>query len=202
MSERCETDRCSDEGKPFVQLSSAVNLSLRRSAPPGVSKAAAWESEMLLRCAKNSFRSMKKQWKRGQDEAVAKRAQANESTTRMYRRRCTVSPPYQFLDVHAFVSIQKYAHVKSQIEAYAERYSIPVSVVEELLHEQLLSDEASGPEDDDEESPAAWKVRMGMHHGLQDVSSSTLKKYAFLEVLETPWRSAEVFIRHASIRLL
>jgi hypothetical protein len=82
--------------------------------------------------------------------------------------------------------------MKSQIEAYAQKYSIPVSVVEELLHEQLLSDEASGPEDDEEESPEAWKVRMAMHHGLQDVSATALKKYTFLEVLKNPWRSDEV----------
>jgi hypothetical protein len=62
-----------------------------------------------------------------------------------------------------------------------------------------LSDEASGPEDDEEESHAAWKVRMAMHYGLQDVSPTNLKKYAFLEVLESPWRSDEVLISCALI---
>ncbi|KAJ7936258.1 hypothetical protein B0H13DRAFT_2303973 [Mycena leptocephala] len=86
----------------------------------------------------------------------------------------------------------KYAHIKSQIEDYAQKYSLLVSVVEELLHEQLLSDEASGPENDEEESPGAWKVRMAMRHGLQDVSATALKKFTFLEVLENRWRSDEV----------
>ncbi|KAJ7923895.1 hypothetical protein B0H13DRAFT_2399714 [Mycena leptocephala] len=142
-----------------------MDMEMKAKRPPGVSNAAVWDPETLLRCTKKSFRAMKKQWKRGHDDLVAKRAHVHERATRMYRRRCT-----------------KYAHIKSQIEAYAQKYSLPVSVVGELLHEQLLSDEASGPEDEDEEEPGAWK----------DVSSTALKKYAFLEVLENPWRSDEL----------
>jgi hypothetical protein len=69
-----------------------------------------------------------------------------------------------------------------------------VHVVRELVHEELISDEASGPEDKAIESPAAWKVRMAVQYGEKDVSPAALKDQSFLEVLECPWRSDEVFI--------
>jgi hypothetical protein len=62
----------------------------------------------------------------------------------------------------------------------------------ELLHEQLMSDEASGPENEDTRGLAAWKTRMAYTNGYDDVSAAALAKLNFLEVLEAPWRSDEV----------
>jgi hypothetical protein len=89
---------------------------------------------------------------------------------------------------------QKFAHIETQIEAYAAKYQIPVSVVRDLLHEELISDEASGPENEDEESFAAWKVRMAAAHGHKVLTPAALKNEHFLEVLKCPWRSDEVFL--------
>jgi hypothetical protein len=86
---------------------------------------------------------------------------------------------------------QKAKHMAGQAQSYAEKYGLPVRTVQEMIHEELLSDEASGPEG--EEDPAAWKVRMAQIHGLRDLSPAALKKERFLEVLECPWRSDEVF---------
>jgi hypothetical protein len=69
-----------------------------------------------------------------------------------------------------------------------------VHVVRELVHEELISDEASGPEDKVIESPAAWKVRMAVQYGEKDVSPAALKDQSFLKVLECPWHSDKVFI--------
>jgi hypothetical protein len=63
--------------------------------------------------------------------------------------------------------------------------------VRDLLHEELLSDEASGPQDEDEESFAAWKVRMAAAHGHKVLTPAALKDKHFLEVLK--W-SDEVFL--------
>jgi hypothetical protein len=68
-----------------------------------------------------------------------------------------------------------------------------VHIVREIVHEDFVSDEASGPEDKAIESPAAWKVRMAVQYGEKDVSPATLKDQSFLEVLECPLRSDEVF---------
>ncbi|KAJ6534263.1 hypothetical protein B0H19DRAFT_1271979 [Mycena capillaripes] len=126
---------------------------------------------MLLDCAKSSFHTLKQSWREGQNEEAAKKAEMNDRNTRMYRRRC-----------------RKYTQMEAQFEAYAEKYHILVSVV----HEQLLSDEASGPEDGQGESAAVWKVRVAAKYGLTDLSPSALKNQHFLEVLKFPWRSDEV----------
>lgn len=68
--------------------------------------------------------------------------------------------------------------------------------MKDLLTEQLLSDEASGPEDEEEESFAAWKVRMAAAHGLTVLTPAALKKEHFVEVLECPWRTNEVSLTH------
>ncbi|KAF7375724.1 hypothetical protein MSAN_00461900 [Mycena sanguinolenta] len=73
-----------------------------------------------------------------------------------------------------------------------QKYRVPVNIVHELVHEQLLSDEASGLEDEEIESPAAWKVQMAMQFGERDLSAAALKDQTFLEVLECPWRSDEL----------
>ncbi|KAJ7811974.1 hypothetical protein B0H13DRAFT_2383523 [Mycena leptocephala] len=64
----------------------------------------------------------------------------------------------------------------------------PKSVLE-LIHEQLMSDEASGQEETDMRGPAARKTRMSFKAGLGDLSDAELAKRAFFEVLDVPWRS-------------
>jgi hypothetical protein len=67
-------------------------------------------------------------------------------------------------------------------------------VANNLLTQELLSDEASGPEDENEESLAAWKVRMAAAAGHTDLTPAALKNKDFVEVLECPWRSDQVFL--------
>ncbi|KAJ7832224.1 hypothetical protein B0H14DRAFT_2592171 [Mycena olivaceomarginata] len=79
---------------------------------------------------------------------------------------------------------RKSGKFEEQIEAYAEKYCIPIHIVRELVHEELISDEVLGPENKAIESPAAWKVRMAVEYGEKDVSPAALKDPSFLEVLE------------------
>ncbi|KAJ7793369.1 hypothetical protein B0H14DRAFT_2622938 [Mycena olivaceomarginata] len=151
-----------------------VLIPRRTNRPPGVPETAVWDSRLLLKSAKQSFRTCKASWKKVYDAEAAKRAAINDRNTRRYRRRCT-----------------KYTHVKSQIDAYAAKLRIPRSVVEDLLSQELLSDEASGPEDDADETFDAWKVRMAAAAGHKNLTPAALKKEHFVEVFECPWRSDE-----------
>ncbi|KAJ7795450.1 hypothetical protein B0H14DRAFT_3554110 [Mycena olivaceomarginata] len=137
------------------------------------------------RCAKQSFRSCKAGWKKTQTPEAAERAAVNDCNTRMYRRRCT-----------------KFIHIDSQIEAFAAKFGIPFSVANNLLTQELLSDEASGPEDENEESLAAWKVRMAAAAGHTDLTPAALKNKDFVEVLECPWRSDQLSFISSSMQSL
>ncbi|KAJ6590800.1 hypothetical protein B0H10DRAFT_1960964 [Mycena sp. CBHHK59/15] len=90
--------------------------------------------------------------------------------------------------------VQKAKHrgKEGAIEAVAAKYNVSKKSVAELLHEQHMSDEVSGPEDANDMSKAVWTTRMTFKTGLGDVSVEALKKIRFVEVLECPWRSDEM----------
>ncbi|KAJ7697333.1 hypothetical protein B0H14DRAFT_2649869 [Mycena olivaceomarginata] len=102
------------------------------------------------------------------DAEAAKRAAINDRNTRRYRRRCA-----------------KYEHIDSQVDAYAAKLRVPRSVVADLFTQELLSDEASGPEDEADETFEAWKVRMAAATGHKNLTAVALKKEHFVEVLES-----------------
>ncbi|KAJ7770026.1 hypothetical protein B0H16DRAFT_1306988 [Mycena metata] len=156
-------------------LATQVEAEMRLKRPEGVPDDAVWDSKFLLKCAKNSFRAMKDSWRDGVEAEAKARTEINQRNTRMFRRRDT-----------------KLEHIMSQIEEYAEVHNIPLAVAKDLLTQQHVSDEASGPEDEDEETPAAWKVRMAIECGIQDLSAANLKKLNFFEVLKCPWRSPQL----------
>lgn len=55
-----------------------------------------------------------------------------------------------------------------------------------------MSDEASGPEDEDE-SLTDWKLRMAVKNGIPaDITEDALDRLEFREVIKPEWRSAEV----------
>ncbi|KAJ7352043.1 hypothetical protein DFH08DRAFT_857814 [Mycena albidolilacea] len=168
-----------------VAVAGTVDREMKDNLPPGVPETAVWDSTLLLKSAKQSFRTCKASWKKVYDAEAAKRAAINDRNTRRYRRRCT-----------------KYTHVKSQFDAYAAKLRIPRSVVEDLLSQELLSDEASGPEDDADETFDAWKVRMAAAAGHKNLTAAALKKEHFVEVLECPWRSDELSIISSSMQTL
>ncbi|KAF7343556.1 hypothetical protein MSAN_01976100 [Mycena sanguinolenta] len=65
---------------------------------------------------------------------------------------------------------------------------VPARVIKNVfVHEQYMSDEASGPEDNDETNTAVWKTRMAMKRGYEHDTDKE-----FLEVLTCNWRSDEM----------
>ncbi|KAJ7794261.1 hypothetical protein B0H14DRAFT_3497176 [Mycena olivaceomarginata] len=156
----------------FRAVAEQVDRQMKSSLPAGVPENAVWNLRTLIAMAKVSFRGFKKQRRPTVDAEAARRAAVNERTARHFRRRQ-----------------QNLEHIKSQIQPYTESRGINPAVLEDMLHEQHLSDEASGPEDEEQESFAVWKLRMAAKYGIRDLSPTGLKKLQFVEVLECPWRS-------------
>ncbi|KAJ7460309.1 hypothetical protein FB451DRAFT_508225 [Mycena latifolia] len=57
------------------------------------------------------------------------------------------------------------------------------------MHEELMSDEASGPEDEAIKSFIDWKGRMARAFAGGEVSAAALAEMEFVEVLDPEWRS-------------
>ncbi|KAJ6532810.1 hypothetical protein B0H10DRAFT_2449663 [Mycena sp. CBHHK59/15] len=117
------------------------------------------------------------QWRVQVDDEAARMNAANLMTNRRRDRR---------------EGKAKHRGKEGAIEAVAAKYNVSKKSVAELLHEQHMSDEVSGPEDANDTSKAVWTTRMAFKTGLGDVSAEALKKIRFVEVLECPWRSDEM----------
>ncbi|KAJ7920373.1 hypothetical protein B0H13DRAFT_1867715, partial [Mycena leptocephala] len=74
------------------------------------------------------------------------------------------------------------------LELYAAKCGLDPDFLLNLLHEQCLSDEVSGPEEGSGETKGEWKVRMAAALGLP-LDANSLKTKKFLEVLVPDWRS-------------
>jgi hypothetical protein len=73
-------------------------------------------------------------------------------------------------------------------------YGLDPVAVATLVCEEHMSDEASGPdsEDDTYDSHAAWKTDLARLRGMKDVSRAALATKSFLEVITPDWRSQPV----------
>ena len=103
---------------------------------------------------------------------------------------------------HGILQKAKHRGKEGAIEAVAAKYNVSKKSVAELLHEQHMSDEVSGPEDANDTSKAVWTTRMAFKTGLGDVSAEALKKKRFVEVLECPWRSDEVRMSSTMVSII
>ncbi|KAJ7498343.1 hypothetical protein B0H11DRAFT_1641763, partial [Mycena galericulata] len=159
---------CQQVAKQLDAELKLMNGSPKSSRPSGLSKSAMWDLDLLVGMAKESFRTFRRQWKVQNDAEAAHRAEVNKHNLRWYNRRCRVS---------------------DRLASCADKIGLKPETLEAILHEQHLSDEASGPEDEAEETKDAWKVRMAIAHGFADVSPAAMSKRHFLEVLECGWRS-------------
>lgn len=78
------------------------------------------------------------------------------------------------------------------MKAFAAARKLAPSILRDLSHEQYLSDEFSGPEDETE-SRDAWTVRCAVAAKMP-TDPKSLAKLKFLEVLSPAWRSPVVRI--------
>lgn len=90
--------------------------------------------------------------------------------------------------------LQKVGQLGKAVDAFANKRGLEVASVKEILHEQYMSDEASGPEDEDETSMAVWRTKMIFKGGYGDVAPDAVAKLSFVEVLDADWRSNQVSV--------
>jgi hypothetical protein len=82
------------------------------------------------------------------------------------------------------------------VASFVAKYGLTTEAVKQILHEQHMSDEESGPEDADETSQAVWRTKMIYEAGYAGNSDDVLNKIEFVEVVGTSWRS-EVISQHS-----
>ncbi|KAM5538511.1 hypothetical protein V8D89_007844 [Ganoderma adspersum] len=127
---------------------------------------------VLCEFAKKTFRGFKVQYAAQLDIEKAQQLRKNERNSRWQSRRNT-----------------KCEKLLSMVDAYTEKYGIDPT---DLLTPDMMSDEASGPEDDDEGSEAEWKRKMAAKAGISGRSDAQLAKMSFFEVVKPDWRSDEL----------
>ncbi|KAJ7832461.1 hypothetical protein B0H14DRAFT_3712169 [Mycena olivaceomarginata] len=109
-----------------------------------------WDLALLKHLAMLSFRNLKKNWKRATNDAAAERGKASSQGYRRDKRRQTKS-----------------TQISKILKSFGAARNLAQSFLTDLSHEQYLSDEVSGPDDD------------------------ALAKIKFLEVITPAWRSTE-----------
>jgi len=75
------------------------------------------------------------------------------------------------------------------IPAYIEEHNLDPTP---CMCQEHMSDEASGPEDEELESRNDWKIRMAIAYGMKEPTAVTVSKLKFLEKIRPSWRSERV----------
>ncbi|KAJ7831871.1 hypothetical protein B0H13DRAFT_2289196 [Mycena leptocephala] len=119
-----------------------------------------------------SFRSLKKQWLRANNNDAAAKALINSRNHRRTQRRGHKSDH----------------HLHKVVEPYAAEYGLDPVVLKDMIHHEYLSDEVSGPEEETGESFEVWRVRMAALADLS-VAPASLERLQILEVLVPEWRT-------------
>ncbi|EIW80124.1 hypothetical protein CONPUDRAFT_155483 [Coniophora puteana RWD-64-598 SS2] len=136
-----------------------------------LSRRVKWSKLSLQTLAKGTFRGMRSEWRRQNDDGAARRAEVSKQRNRHYSRRVEKAE-------NRLKACGDYAKQNDEKDA------------SETLHQEYMSDEVSGPEDGSDETPAQWKVRMAELAGMQ-TSGTVFEQTSFLEVLTCEWKSEE-----------
>ena len=145
-----------------------------------------WNREDLVIFAKDSFRGFKEAYKGQIDAEKQAKLMENERSNRRAGRRREVSV-FLRIPVLTLTGIQKVTRRRKAIPKYIELHARDPS---QLLCESHMSDDASGPEDEDEESRDDWKARMATERDL--LPGIEITKIKFLETVKPEWRSEKV----------
>ncbi|KAI0826966.1 hypothetical protein BC628DRAFT_1319000 [Trametes gibbosa] len=132
---------------------------------------------LLIEVAKATFRGFKTVFLAQEDADAKQRLDANARASRWLNRRRKVAKNY-----------------RSAIPTYIEMYGGADPT--DLVIPDLMSDEASGPEEHGTETLAEWKRRMAEKDGRASMSDELLRKKLYLETVKPNWRSealTEVF---------
>ncbi|TBU21202.1 hypothetical protein BD311DRAFT_783040 [Dichomitus squalens] len=128
---------------------------------------------LLRECAKTSFRGFRAAYNSQIHQEKAIQRKKNERASRWQNRRN-----------------KKSDNLCSVAHRYLELHGVDPG---RLVTADLMSDEASGPEDDeDEDVVMEWRRQMAEKVGITGKSDSQLAKMSFFEVIRPNWRSDEL----------
>ncbi|KIJ14141.1 hypothetical protein PAXINDRAFT_156253 [Paxillus involutus ATCC 200175] len=129
-----------------------------------------WDKNTLYVFAKDTYCQLKEDW-HAQNNPVKNAAKVGNQRGNRWTQRCK----------------EKAEQLILARDAYIAKYGVdPVPVV----YADHMSDEASGPEDDTDQSRKEWEMEMATKAGL--AADGDLEGLNFLEVLKSPWRSEEL----------
>ncbi|OSD07053.1 hypothetical protein PYCCODRAFT_1464166 [Trametes coccinea BRFM310] len=124
---------------------------------------------LLFEVAKRSFRGFKRVYKAQFDEEQRNQLNANARAARWLNRRR-----------------KKCSNLLKATAMYMEKHGVDPTP---LIVQEMMSDEASGPEDEATESQAEWKRRMADCAGVTKKTDEQLAKMVFFEAVHPNWRS-------------
>ncbi|KAL1951518.1 hypothetical protein VTO73DRAFT_667 [Trametes versicolor] len=124
---------------------------------------------VLYGVAKKVFRNFKKQYDGQFDDEKKQRLETNEQASRRLNRRKG-----------------RASNLLKAVPVYIERHGVDPSP---FLIPDMMSDEASGPEDEEVEDKKTWKRRMAEKCGMKDKTDAQLKHITFFETVKPEWRS-------------
>ncbi|KAJ7695635.1 hypothetical protein B0H17DRAFT_1131266 [Mycena rosella] len=88
---------------------------------------------------------------------------------------------------------------RSVADKHAKAKNLDSAIIRDLMHEEHMSDEASGPEDESQENFSNWKWQMAAASGHAQITAATLAEMNFVKVLELDWHSSEFSVFNAEI---
>ncbi|KAI8986141.1 hypothetical protein BD414DRAFT_416524 [Trametes punicea] len=124
---------------------------------------------LLIEIAKGSFRGFRRVYKAQFDEEQKKRMDDNARAARWLNRRK-----------------KKCSNLAKAVDAYKAKYGLDPTP---FLVQEMMSDEASGPEDETVEPKEEWRRRIAEGAGIIGRTDAELKKMVFFEVISPRWRS-------------
>ncbi|KAK6974624.1 hypothetical protein R3P38DRAFT_2377681, partial [Favolaschia claudopus] len=132
---------------------------------------------LLQQMAKSSFRNLKPDWKKQNNEEAKARDELKKRNNRWLHRRQT-----------------KVAQLSKALPQFCADHELDPAPIEKMLCEEHMSDEASGPdsEDDSYESTGEWKRTMARLSGFESVTAAALKSKEFVEVIAPDWREDQM----------
>ncbi|KAJ7360755.1 hypothetical protein DFH08DRAFT_951409 [Mycena albidolilacea] len=132
-----------------------------------------WDLLLLNELAKESFRNLKKLWRMQTNPNAAARAKISRQSEHQ-NKWCKA----------------KAKNICKIVDTFGTARRLQPDFLHDISHEQNLSEEVSGPDENSGESHEAWKVRCAITVNVP-TDATSLKKTKFLEVVSPAWHTPE-----------
>ncbi|KAJ7861380.1 hypothetical protein B0H14DRAFT_3445308 [Mycena olivaceomarginata] len=132
-----------------------------------------WDLPLLNELAKESFCNLKKSWRTQTNPNAAAKAKIGRQSEHQ-NKRCKA----------------KAKNIHKIVDTFGVVRRLQPDFLRDISHEQYLSEEVSGPDENSGESHEAWKARCAITANVP-MDATSLKKTKFLEVLSPAWCTQE-----------